>query len=264
MRRGGLLYSYGRKVQVSIVTKRLNIDQAGLAGDGPCFRIDEQRVEDRFPIGIAQRRGAGAFRVGHHSEYITRLITNTCNISQAAIGVGRIDNAPLFITVTIDHLSIHLELVEGLLIGIVPAFAMCDGDLEGLAFISFAAGEYLPGNELLVGIAQQRSGKQVGFAEDLEAVADAEYPTPFSGETGDALHDRAETRDGTAPQVVAVGKSARQDDTVLGSETGQCGILVPKHDHFLSKIVLQRILHVTVTVGTRENHYSEFHRRRLV
>jgi hypothetical protein len=34
---------------------------------------------------------------------------------------------------------------------------------------------------------------------------------------------------------------------------------VPEHDHFLTKVLLKGIKHVSIAVGTRKNDYSKFH-----
>jgi len=50
--------------------------------------------------------------------------------------------------------------------------------------------------------------------KDLEAVADAEYHSTTVCEFFDGLHHRRKTRDGAGAQIIAVGKSARQDNGV--------------------------------------------------
>src|ERR1700761_303800 len=54
----------------------------------------------------------------------------------------------------------------------------------------------------------------MGFAQDLEAVADAEHRQPGPGRGDQFGHDRGEPRDGPAAQVVAVGEATGQDDRV--------------------------------------------------
>ena len=34
---------------------------------------------------------------------------------------------------------------------------------------------------------------------------------------------------------------------------------MPKHDHFLVKIICKRLLHVPVTIGARKDNYTKFH-----
>ena len=50
------------------------------------------------------------------------------------------------------------------------------------------------------------------FAKDLETVAYAQYFSPLAGKTDHAFHDKAETGDRSAPEIVAIGESAGHDN----------------------------------------------------
>jgi hypothetical protein len=63
-------------------------------------------------------------------------------------------------------------------------------------------------------VGQQRTRQQAGLAQDLEAVADPEHRATLASEGDDVLHDRREARDGSDPQVVAVGEAAGDDHRV--------------------------------------------------
>ena len=82
-------------------------------------------------------------------------------------------------------------------------------------------------DEVQTCVAGQRAGQQVGLAENLEAVADAEHRQPCrSG--GDQLgHDGREPGDGAAAQVIAVREAAWQDHRV---DAAQRAVTVPKRD----------------------------------
>ncbi len=73
-------------------------------------------------------------------------------------------------------------------------------------------------------IAQQRAGQQAGFHQNLEAVADAEHQAAIGRELLHRAHDGRETRDGAAAQIIAVGKSAGQND---GVDVAEIGGIVP-------------------------------------
>jgi hypothetical protein len=136
-----------------------------------------------------------------------------------------------------------------------------DGYFQGVAFVACAAQIDVFRNELLIGVPKQRAGQQVGFTEDLESVANAEYFTAFGGEAGNALHDGAKAGDGAAAEIVAIGKSAGKDDAVFFAKAAQVRILMPKHGHFLAEVVGQGVLHVSIAIGTRENDNSKSHGR---
>ena len=39
---------------------------------------------------------------------------------------------------------------------------------------------------------------------------------------------------------------------------------MPEHDHFLAEVMLQRIMHITITIRARENDNAEFHSQYFV
>ena len=68
--------------------------------------------------------------------------------------------------------------------------------------------------ESALGVAHQHARQEPGFAQNLEAVADAEHQPAARGVVVDRLHDRGARGDRAAAQIVAVGESARQDDEI--------------------------------------------------
>ena len=110
---------------------------------------------------------------------------------------------------------------------------MGDGDIEDLAFGGgtgesgigrFHTDALVFADEVEAFIANEGAGEESALAEDLKAVADAEDCATGCGETFYRLHDRRETGDGSAAEVVAVGEASRNDD---GVEAGERGVLVP-------------------------------------
>ncbi|GAA1647268.1 hypothetical protein GCM10009790_30540 [Georgenia ruanii] len=76
-------------------------------------------------------------------------------------------------------------------------------------------------------VADERAGQQVGLAQDLEAVADAEHGQPALSGRHDLAHHRREPGDRAAAQVVAVGEATGQDD---GVDAAQVRVGVPQGD----------------------------------
>ena len=72
--------------------------------------------------------------------------------------------------------------------------------------------------ELEVVVAHEDAGKETGFAEHLEAVADAQHETAVGGEAGYGGHDWGEAGDGPGAEVVAVGEAAGKDYAVYVGE----------------------------------------------
>jgi hypothetical protein len=80
------------------------------------------------------------------------------------------------------------------------------------------------GYEREASIPHERTGKQMGLAQDLEAVADAEDRSAVGRVPLDGLHDRAEPRDGARAEIITVAEAARQDHNVGAL---QAGVAVP-------------------------------------
>ena len=135
-----------------------------------------------------------------------------------------------------DHPALGLELVEGALVGHEAALAVLHRDQDLLALGELVrprgrrrldAQELVAVAEVQVLVAGERAGQQVGLAEDLEAVADAEHRQAAPGRVGDRLHHRGEPGDGAAAQRVAVREAAGQDH---GVDAVQVRVAVPEPD----------------------------------
>ena len=111
-------------------------------------------------------------------------------------------------------------------------------------------------DEAQAAVAHHGAGEQASFAENLEAVANAENETAAVGEFLDRLHHRREARDGAGAQIIAVGKSAGQDNDVAVREVLR---LVPDECDGLLEDVSDGVKGVVVAVGRGKNNDSEFH-----
>src|SRR6266571_427937 len=132
------------------------------------------------------------------------------------------------------HPAAGLQLVEHGRIGDVAPLAVLDRDQQLLprpvlrrpgAGGGLDAQRLVAVAEVQVRVADQRAGQQVGLAEDLEAVADAEDRQAGLGGGHDRAHDRREPGDRPAAQVVAVREAAGQDHRV---DPPQIRIVVPE------------------------------------
>ncbi|GAA1476934.1 hypothetical protein GCM10009623_13800 [Nocardioides aestuarii] len=104
-------------------------------------------------------------------------------------------------------------------------------------------------------VADQGAGQQVGLAEDLEAVADAEDRHAPVGRLDDLGHDRREAADGAAAQVVTVGEPAGQDDRV---DVAQVVVAVPERDRLVAAD-RDRAARVVVVERAREGDDPDLH-----
>ena len=132
------------------------------------------------------------------------------------------------------ELAVCLELVELLGRGEPAAGRVLDRQREDLTGLR-PAGEHgaivldddvdLPAHEPQRVVGQQRARQQVRLAQHLEAVADPEHRPALAREARDLIHDRRKAGDRTNPQVVAIGKPARDDHRV---DALQVAVRVPE------------------------------------
>ena len=159
--------------------------------------------------------------------------------------------------------------VERLLIGKVAAFAVCDGQVQELALVELrsewrvrglgAQGDFAA-DEFEILIAQQRSGEDTGFHQNLESVADAENETACRRELFHGAHDRREARNRAAAEIVAVGKSAGKKDCV---DVAEIGGIVPDEIGFAvqitAQILVNRVPRIVVAIAAGEDDDANFH-----
>ncbi len=190
--------------------------------------------------------------MGHHAEDVAVLVGDACDVVEGAVGVGVGGSFALGGAVAEENLTVGFEGIEGLLVGVVTALAVGDGDVEDLAFgagvgeggVSLFDAEVSPlAAELQVVVTHEYAGEETGFAEHLEAVADAEDESAIVGEPGDGVHDGGEAGDGAGAEVVAIGEAAGEDDAV---NVGEGCLLVPEVAGVLVKDVAEGVMAVAV------------------
>ena len=124
----------------------------------------------------ADERLDGVLRVRHEADDVAGLVGDAGDVAERAVGVAR----P---TVAEGDPALGLQLVERVLVGDVPAVHVLQRDVDLLAgrVVGGPGGVRVLHPQLLVAadevqvvVAEHRAGQQVGLAEDLEAVADAE------------------------------------------------------------------------------------------
>jgi hypothetical protein len=120
----------------------------------------------------------------------------------------------------------------------------------------FDANVDVAANKTQAAVAHHRAGEQARFAQNLEAVANAQDHAAALGEFLDRLHHRRKARDGAGAQIVAVGKSAGQDDGVAIRKIFR---LVPDEFDGLMEDVADGVKRIVVAIGPGENDDSKFH-----
>src|SRR5690606_22954652 len=210
-------------------------------------------------VGAAQFGFERTVRVRHHPQHIAALVLQAGDVGDRAVGV---------VGVAEDDLALALDAFQRLFVGVVvpvgvalghydfalaliargeAGLAVGDGDAARLADVFQAA------------VAHQGARQHPGFAQDLEAVADADHGDAVVGGLLDRLHDRGLSRHRAAAQIVAVGEPARQHDQV--EALGQFGLGVPDHLDLFASGTFDGDLAVAIAVGTGENNDGCAHGR---
>ena len=148
---------------------------------------------------------------------------------------------------------------------LVVAVGVGDGDAHDLALaISDGEGQVVAldpqvdvtADETQACVGSQGPGQEPRLEQDLETVADPQDQTAGLGVPPYRRHHRRVRRDGAAPQIVAVGESAGQDDELT---VAQILVLMPQEDRILVEDVLQDVVDVVVAVATGKDDDAAFH-----
>src|SRR5438105_7802853 len=140
--------------------------------------------------------------VAYAGDIVHRPVRIVCDVAQHDLTVGH-------------------ELGRRLSVGDIAAVAVRDRQRQLFALL-VTAGEgrvrrldpYADRSrqKLETGVAHQRAGEQSRLAQDLEPVADAEYPTARARVRRDGTEHRREPSDGPGAKIIAVAEATRQDD----------------------------------------------------
>ena len=157
---------------------------------------------------------------------------------------------------------------EGFGVGVIVALAVGNGDAKSLTHAA-------PGGEGGVGpfgsqvcplapvfqvrIAHQDAGQQTGFAQHLEAVADADNQPSFGGVPVKRGHDRGKAGYGPGPQVVAIGETAGEDNAI---KSVKALFPVPDVIGFLAQDVFDLVVAVGIAPGAGEYQDAKTHNAR--
>ena len=194
--------------------------------------------------------------VRHETDDVAALVAQARDVTQRAVGVD--------VEIPEGDEALALEAVERGLVGDEPAFAVLQRDRDLLASREAAgprarrrldAQALVAADEIAVVVADQAARQEVGFDEDLEAVADAQHRHAAVRRIDDLGHDRRTGRDRTAPQVVAVAEAAGQHDRVDAHEVVRA---VPQRQR-LAAGEADRAHRITVVERTRKIDDADAH-----
>jgi hypothetical protein len=113
-------------------------------------------------------------------------------------------------------------------------------------------------DELEALVAKHRSGQQADLEQNLEPVADAEHEPPAFSEALHRLHHGAEPGDGSRPEVIPIGKSPWEDESIKSLDVG---VLMPDILDWLFKYVLNHAVAIMIIIAAGKHHHAKSHRR---
>ncbi|KQP04129.1 hypothetical protein ASF28_19455 [Methylobacterium sp. Leaf99] len=197
--------------------------------------------------------------MGHQPEHVELFGVDARDGVERAVAVGVDGQCARRVAVAERHAAIAFEARDGVGVREVVALAVRHADVDDL-LLGVGGGESGVGpldpqelpvaDEAAVDVAHEHAGQQAGFAQDLEAVADAEHEAAAGRVCPHRIHGRRAPGDGAAAEIVAIGEAARQDGEVGARR--QLGVGVPDLDH-LGPGLGERPGHVRVAVRTRED-----------
>jgi len=183
--------------------------------------------ENLPPIGRSEQLLAGTVWMGHHAQHVSLRIQDSCNVAQRSIWIRFRIHISIRRGVSERDSILCFERAQLLCRAKVISFHVPYGDLKYVStgklvgewtIGSFDAKMNLPANVLESGIPHQSPGKQARFSKYLESVTDAEDQAARGGKTFDGLHHRGKPGNSAGSQVVAVGKSARNNNRIDSSQ----------------------------------------------
>ena len=171
--------------------------------------------------------------MGHEAEDIPAVAADAGDVLERTVRVGLRRDIPRGITIADQDLVVGIELLQGLRIGKVVPLAMGDRDVQNLSLMEHGGEgsvrvldtqvKALAAEEKSV-VAHQRAGQKPRFAENLEAIADAEHQDAGISRKTDSPHDRREPGDRSAAEVIAIGEAARENHGII---SGKGSFLMP-------------------------------------
>ena len=152
----------------------------------------------------------------HHAHYVAFAIADAGDICERAIWICGGVLAAVGCGVAKNDLIVAFEGVESRGIAEIISIVVCDWCLENLSAARgtgerrvscFYADVNRQAAETQARVAKHGAGKEPGFEENLESIADAEDDAASAREFFDAAHNGGETCDGSGAKVVTEGEA---------------------------------------------------------
>src|SRR5262245_3988668 len=159
----------------------------------------------------------------HEAADVARLVANSGDIVLRAVRVGHLGRAPARIAVTKQDATFTFEMVENSIFRKIAALTVGNRKTQdrsvpcGIcewAVMSLDTDMHVLANEVKSPIANQGTWQKPRLAENLETVANANHHPTLGSKAFYCAHYWREACNRATAQIIAVRKSARQDDRV--------------------------------------------------
>ena len=230
--------------------------------------LDHSPCEGRqhgLAIGVAQGFAARPFRVGHHAKHIALWVAHPSNVVHGAIWIVLIADAPVWTTIAEQNLVAVFDGVQARIVYRVVSFSVSNGDAQRLTIRQgcgqgrhqrFRPQQDVSANELSAFVVAQCTRKQACLTQHLESIAHTEHQTSSARVGHHLFHDGREACNRTAPEVISVAESPREDHQV---DPFQVAIFVPEPLHMEPEFRAEGVFHVVVAIGPWEGDDADFH-----
>src|SRR5215472_3693666 len=202
----------------------------------------------------------------HQAQDVALAIAHTSDICQGSVRIGRRLLASIWSRIAKCDLVIALEVRERRAVAKIISVAVRDRNFQHLAGLCsrgerrvprFHSNVYLAAHEPHAGVSLQHTRQEARLAQNLETVANAEDKSAAVRELFDRAHNRREARDRARAQIVAVRKTAGQEDRVKAAYLFG---LMPEKFNRLVKNLAERVPCIVVAVRARKHDHADFHR----
>src|SRR5579864_1658312 len=224
----------------------------------------DQRAKNHETVVRAKRHFHCAFRMRHQAQHVAFAIAYSRDVRERAVRIGRSFLVPVRCRITKYDLVVALKLGKGRVITIIISFAMVDRESQHLAGLCrtrerrvrvFNPNVYLSADEPQPSIAHKHARQQARLTKNLKAVADPEDEPSGAREFFHRAHHRRKSRDRPRAQVIAISKSAGQQNRVKPIHFFG---LMPEEFDRLTEHFAQRVPGVVIATRARKHDHTEF------
>src|SRR5665213_1918257 len=198
----------------------------------------------------------------HQAHHIALFINNPGNIIERSIRIRLTSYISFPIAIAKDYLPVRFEIRKDFLGHDKIPFAVRDRNAKNVGrpppAPSLKRRRRIKSSVIALGVQinflarkfqrfvpNEHAWQESALAEYLKSVADTKHRAAFVRIANNIAHDWREPRDGARPQIIAIGKSARQNDEIdifpnrIGFMPNEFGIRLAEHKlHGVHRVVI--------------------------